>query len=73
MRVGRTKRCGTRSVRRRAVLIRPAVFLLCFSLVCVVPQLLAKKKDKDKAASSDGEQRRRVDNDNVVHSSPALD
>ena len=58
MRVGRTKRCGTRSVRRRAVLIRPAVFLLCFSLVCVVPQLLAKKKDKDKAASSDGEQRR---------------
>ena len=39
-----------------------AVFLLCFSLACTVPQVLAgkKDKDKDKAASSlnDNDQRR---------------
>jgi len=33
-----------------------ATFLLCFSLACAVPQLLAKKKDK--AASSPDDQRR---------------
>ena len=38
-----------------------AASLLCFSLACGVPQLLARKKDKDdkeKAVSSSGEQRR---------------
>jgi uncharacterized protein (DUF1800 family) len=50
MRVGRTK----------SVCVRSAVSLLCFGLACVVPQLLAKKKDKDKdeAASSAADQRR---------------
>jgi uncharacterized protein (DUF1800 family) len=48
MRVGRTK----------SVCARPAVFLLCFSLACVAPQLLAKKKDKDKVDSTVDEQRR---------------
>jgi uncharacterized protein (DUF1800 family) len=37
-----------------------AVSLLCFSLACTVPQVLARKKDKDKAESSsnDNAQRR---------------
>jgi uncharacterized protein (DUF1800 family) len=48
MRVGRTK----------SVCVKPAIFLLCFSLACVVPQLLAKRKDKDKVDSSSDEQRR---------------
>jgi uncharacterized protein (DUF1800 family) len=33
-------------------------FLLCFSLACTVPQLLATKKDKDKTASGPDDQRR---------------
>jgi uncharacterized protein (DUF1800 family) len=37
-----------------------AIFLLCFSLACTVPQLLARKKDKGKAASSPDDQRRAV-------------
>jgi uncharacterized protein (DUF1800 family) len=48
MRVGRTK----------PVCVRSAIFLLCVSLACIVPQLLAKKKDQDKADSSPDEQRR---------------
>jgi uncharacterized protein (DUF1800 family) len=48
MRVGRTK-----SVRRWS-----AVFLVCLSLACAVPQLLARKKEKDKTASSASDQRR---------------
>jgi uncharacterized protein (DUF1800 family) len=43
MRVGRTKF---------------AVFFLCFSLACAVPQLLARKKDKDQAASTPSDQKR---------------
>jgi len=35
-----------------------AIFLLSFSLACAVPQLLARKKDKDKSATSPGDQRR---------------
>ena len=35
-----------------------AVFLACLSLACAAPQLLARKKDKDKAASSASDQRR---------------
>jgi uncharacterized protein (DUF1800 family) len=35
-----------------------AVFFLCFSLACAVPQVLARKKDKDKAASTPCDQRR---------------
>ena len=37
-----------------------AVFLLCLSLACIAPQLLAGKKEKEKAASSlnDNDQRR---------------
>ncbi len=46
MRVGRTK----------SVCVRSTVFLLCFSLVCVVPQLLAKKKNKSDS-SPDGQRR----------------
>ncbi len=48
MRVGRTK----------SVCVRSAIFLLCFSVACIVPQLLAKKKDLDKVNSSADEQRR---------------
>jgi len=35
-----------------------AIFLLCFGLACTVPQLLARKKDKDQAASGANQQRR---------------
>jgi uncharacterized protein (DUF1800 family) len=48
MRVGRTK----------SVCVRSAVFLLCLSLACVAPQLLAKKQDQDKVDSSTDAQRR---------------
>ncbi len=48
MRVGRTK----------SVCLRSAIFLFCFSVACIVPQLLAKKKDLDKVNFSADEQRR---------------
>ncbi|MFZ0815058.1 MAG: DUF1800 family protein, partial [Candidatus Sulfotelmatobacter sp.] len=48
MRVGRTK----------SVCVRSAVFLLCLSLACIAPQLLAKKQDQDKVDSSSDAQRR---------------
>jgi len=35
-----------------------AISLLCLSLACTVPQVLAKKKDKDKVASSASDQKR---------------
>jgi hypothetical protein len=39
--------------RNKFACIRSAVFLLCFSLACTVPPLLAKKKDKAVAGASD--------------------
>jgi len=43
----------------RSSLAKPALFLLCLSLACAAPQLLAKKKDKD-LASGASEQKRAV-------------
>jgi uncharacterized protein (DUF1800 family) len=45
----------------RSSLAKPALLLLCLSLACAAPQLLAKKKEKDKdLASSVSEQKRAV-------------
>jgi uncharacterized protein (DUF1800 family) len=43
----------------RSSLAKPALLLLCLSLACVAPQLLAKKKEKDKDLAS-SEQKRAV-------------
>jgi uncharacterized protein (DUF1800 family) len=45
----------------RSGLAKPALVLLCLTLACAAPQLLAKKKEKDKdLASSASEQKRAV-------------
>ena len=43
----------------RSSLVKPGIGLLCLSLACAAPQLLAKKKDKDVAPGSN-EQKRAV-------------